>query len=104
MVHHAIQLVDGVRPKRVANLGPVERHAYGRLRSAVDDMAVIGDVGQFETADGLPEGGVKRVLAHAFTGSKRKTGQRPANASYSSGLGPVTKPALLRKPTPVGTS
>ena len=35
---------------------------------------------------------------------ERKTGQRPASASYSSGLGPVTKPAFFRKLTPVGTS
>ena len=47
VVQCAVQLVDGVRPKRVAHLGPVERHPHGRQRlPAVDDVAVVGDVGQ----------------------------------------------------------
>lgn len=39
----------------------------------------------------------------AQMGSSRNTGQRPARASNSSGLGPVTRPALRMNPTPVGT-
>ena len=30
VVEHAVQLVDGVRPERVADLGPVERHPHRR--------------------------------------------------------------------------
>jgi hypothetical protein len=54
MVEDAVELVDGVRPERVAHLGPVECHTDGRLRRPVDDVAVIGDVGQVEARDGLP--------------------------------------------------
>src|SRR3954453_9471862 len=104
MLQNPVQLIDSMRAERVANVGPVECHPHGRPRCTVDDVAVIGDVGQLEAVDGLPERGVKRVLAHGLTGSKRKTGQRPASASYSSGLGPLTSPAFFRKPTPVGTS
>ena len=50
---------------------------------------------------GLPRRRIEWVVAHAFTGSRRKTGQRPARASNSSGLGPVTRPAFFMKPTPV---
>jgi hypothetical protein len=61
VVKDAVQLVDGVRPKRVAHLGPVERDAHRRLSHAVDDVPVIGDVGQPESVDGLPRRRVKRV-------------------------------------------
>ncbi len=104
VVHDAVQLVDGVRPKRVADLGPVERDAHRRLGLPVNDMPVVGDVGQVEPVDGLPHRRVKGIVAHAFTGSIRNTARRPASASNSSGLGPVTRPAFLMKPTPDGTS
>ncbi len=49
MVEHPVQLVDGVRPKRIAHLGPVEGHPY----RGVLDVAVVGDVGEIaEPVDG----------------------------------------------------
>src|SRR5262245_40986132 len=93
-----------MRPKCVAHLRPVERNAHRRLRHTVDDVPVIRDVGKLESVDGLPRRRVKWVVAHVFTGSMRNTARRPASASNSSGLGPVTRPAFLMKPTPVGTS
>ena len=54
VVEHSVELVDGVRPERVAHLGPVERDADGRLALPVDDVPVVGDVGQVEALDGLP--------------------------------------------------
>jgi hypothetical protein len=65
MVEHAVELVDGVRPERVAHLGPVERHPHRRLRFAVNDVAVIRDVRQVEAVDRLPRLGVKRIVAHS---------------------------------------
>ena len=62
VVERPVQLVDGVRAERVAHLGPVERDPHGRLRRTVDDVAVIGDVGQLEAVDRLPRRGVKRVV------------------------------------------
>ena len=51
MVEGAVQLVDGVRAKSVAHLGPVERHPH----RAVGDVAVVGDVGQvLEAVDDSP--------------------------------------------------
>ena len=51
VVEHPVQLVDSVRPKGVAHLGPVERHSHG----GVFDVAVIGDVGQIaEPVDKSP--------------------------------------------------
>ncbi len=47
---------------------------------------------------------IPSTLGAPFIGSKRKTGHLPASASYSSGLGPVTRPAFFRNPTPLGTA
>ena len=49
------QLVDGLRPERVAHLGPVERDAD----DAGVDGAVVGDVGEVEALDRLPGGAVE---------------------------------------------
>src|SRR5258705_64885 len=96
-------VVDGVAQPtvRVAFDRPEVRNAF--RPHSVDDVPVVGDVGQPEPVDGLPCRRVKGVVAHAFTASSRNTGQRPARASNSSGLGPVTRPAFLMNPTPVGT-
>ena len=59
---NAVQLVDGVRPERIAHLRTVERDADGRLAHAVDDVPVIGDVGEFEALHGLPQRRVERVV------------------------------------------
>ena len=59
MVEHPVQLVDGVRPKRVAHLGPVERHPH----RGVLDVAVVGDVGQIaEPVDESPRRSIKWVV------------------------------------------
>ena len=47
VVERPVQLVDGVRAERVADLGPVERDAH---RAGVDG-AVVGDVGELESRD-----------------------------------------------------
>jgi hypothetical protein len=54
VVQHPVQLVDGVRAERVADLGPVERDPHRGLQRAVGgDVAVIGGVGQIgEPVDG----------------------------------------------------
>ena len=81
MVEHAVELVDAVRAERVANLGPVERHPHRRLRFPVDDMTVIGDVGQLESVDRLPHRRVKRVVGHGLTvfAFGRVAGNHPDN-------------------------
>ena len=71
VVEGAVQLVDGVRAERVAHLGPVERDPHGRLRP-VDDVAVIGDVGQIgEFGDRLPQIRLERVLGVHPVDSRR---------------------------------
>ena len=61
VVEHAVELVDGVRTERVAHLGAVEGDPDGGLAHSVDDVPVVGDVGQFEAVDGLPAGRIERV-------------------------------------------
>jgi hypothetical protein len=67
VLEHPVQLIDGVRTKRVAHLGAVERDPDHRPQRAVDgDMAVIGDVGQIgEPVDETPRRGVKRFVAQS---------------------------------------
>ena len=50
VIERAVQLVDGVRAERVADLRPVERDAHG----ARVDGAVVGDVGELEARHGRP--------------------------------------------------
>ena len=74
MVEHAVQLVDGVRAERVADLGAVERDAHhgqvpgdgagGRLRPAPGraNPAVVGEVGEvLEAVDRAPARRVEGV-------------------------------------------
>ena len=57
MVEGADQLVDGMRPEGVANLGPVE----GNANRAVLDGAVLRDVGELEPVDRFPCGRVEKL-------------------------------------------
>ena len=59
MIERAVELVDGVRPERVAHLGPVEGDPDHRRRH----RAVVGDVGELERIDHLPLLGVKRTVS-----------------------------------------
>ena len=60
------KFIDCVGPKRIADLGPIEGHAY----RAMFDRTVIGDIGEIETRHYPPSGGVEDVrnvvLAHGF--------------------------------------
>ncbi len=63
MVERAVQLIDGVRAKCVAHLGPVERHPH----RPVGDVPVIRDIGQIlEAVDGLPLRRVKRIVSQGL--------------------------------------
>ncbi len=62
VVQGAVELVDGVRPERVAHLGPVE----GDPHAAQVPGPVVGDVGEPETRDLLPRRGVED-LGHLGT-------------------------------------
>ena len=57
VIERGVQLVDRVRPERVADLGPIERDAHD------PDVvgAVIGDVGEVEPGDRRPQRRVERV-------------------------------------------
>jgi hypothetical protein len=63
VVERAVELVDGVRPERVAHLRPVERDAYG----ALVERPVVGDVGEVEALDLRPRRGVED-LRHGGVG------------------------------------
>ena len=55
-----VQLVDRVRPERVAHLGPVERDPHG---AHARDVAVVGDVRQVaETVDAPPRFGFEGIV------------------------------------------
>jgi hypothetical protein len=55
VVEGFIQLVDGVRPKGVANLGSVKGDSHCSLIQG----PVIGDVSETEPVDDLPPGFIK---------------------------------------------
>ena len=103
------QLVDRLRPERVAHLGPVE----GDADDAGVDRPVIGDVGEVEALDRLPGGAVEDlgdVVAGAHgcepnaaasarsspgppvqraapvTAAQQRVGDRAADASSADGL------------------
>jgi hypothetical protein len=57
VVECPVQLVNGVWPERVAYLRPVERDPYGAGRHG----PVVSDVGEVETLDLLPRGGVEQL-------------------------------------------
>ena len=81
VVEDAVELVDGVRPERVAHLRPVEGDAHRRLA----DVAVVGDVGQvLEAGNRLPEAGVERIARGVGHGVTR----------YRSGTPSSGRPAL----------
>src|SRR5690606_2131172 len=107
VVEHAVELVDGVGPERVANLRAVERDAHdrqvahdGAVRVALD-AAVVGDVGEpLEPVDVAPRAGVERLgdlagegggvvgAAHARHGSRCAAGRRARDV-----VRPRTRPA-----------
>jgi hypothetical protein len=61
VVEHAVELVDGSGPERIAHLGSVERNTH----RAVVDRAVICDVDQVvEALDRLPAVRVKQLGHH----------------------------------------
>ena len=59
VVEGAVQLVDGVRAERVAYLRTVERDPHRGPPRAVEDAAVVRDVGERESLDLLPRGRVE---------------------------------------------
>ena len=69
MVESLVQLVDGVRPERVANFGAVERDPdRAVLLRAWPDVPVVGDVGQiFEAGHRAHSSGLK-VMAMTLIG------------------------------------
>jgi hypothetical protein len=69
MVQRQVQLVDGVRPEGVADLGPVERDPD---RARVD-RPVVGDVGKGEPIHGTPLLRVEDLRNHAVRPSTKET-------------------------------
>jgi hypothetical protein len=56
VIQSPVKLIDGMRPKRIPNLGPVEGHPHCRLCDTVEDVAVVGDVGEvLEAWHGIPQ-------------------------------------------------
>jgi len=69
VIEYAIQLVDRVRPEGVADLGSIEGDADHRR----PNRSVVGDVGQREPLDRLPDAGIDEAghahkLARSFKG------------------------------------
>jgi len=62
VIKSRIELVDGVRPEGVANLGSVKGNADG----ALTDGSVIGDVGEGEFLDLGPVGGIEMLGDHGL--------------------------------------
>ena len=71
VVERPVELVDRVRPERVAHLGPVERDAH---RPGAD-RPVVGDVGQVEPRDRGPGIGVEDLGDHV--GEDRRMTSEP---------------------------
>jgi hypothetical protein len=61
VVERPVKLVDGVRAEGVADLRAVERDAHDALAAAALSGAVVGDVGEGETFDLGPRGGVEQL-------------------------------------------
>jgi hypothetical protein len=57
MVEDGMELVDGVRPKRVSHLRTVESNAYGAYLL----RPVIRDIGEIEPRHRFPLGGIEDV-------------------------------------------
>ncbi len=60
MIERCVQLIDGVRTERIANLGAIECDSNGT------DLvgSVVGDVREVEPLDGVPRGWVKYLRSH----------------------------------------
>src|SRR5699024_10445452 len=63
MVEGAKELVDGVGPEGVAYLGAVEGDAHAAEITAVGgvDRPVVGDIGEVESGDLTPRGGIEDI-------------------------------------------
>ena len=55
MIKSRVELIDGMRPERVAHLGPVE----GDPDDWGPDRPVVGDVGELEAGNGFPQAAIK---------------------------------------------
>jgi len=62
------QLVDRVGPERVPYLRPVERDPHRRYVLG----AVVGDVGELEALDGLPQLRLERIHATTVVAAARR--------------------------------
>ena len=77
MIEGPVELVDGMRAKRIADLWPVEGDAHDPVVAALADMSVVCDVGEFVEAGHLsPLGGIERVLGGRGTGISHETSLR----------------------------
>jgi hypothetical protein len=50
VVERCKKLINGLRPERIADLGPIKGNSYDRCVIG----SVIGDIGEVETLDRLP--------------------------------------------------
>lgn len=60
MIERRVQLVDGVRAERIANLGAVESYPDGTDLGG----SMIGDVGEGEPRNGVPRSLVEYLRRH----------------------------------------